>query len=211
MCRSEAGVALWNVWFGSMIGAKRNQPAVLSPSLSASEKLCSQMPVTLQANWYPFEEPNGGPNFYPWATHAHYDINVDSQGTGRPDMTFRWDSHTHDLRDNTTLLYNNRPVQHLDDVFQEGPPGDARTAEHIVDGRRTDPAVPGLRCDLPHRRAASRQVQLVEAIEKFGDRSRRRRIPVDRCHRSILPINAAVSKFVKIAYTLATRGLLPHD
>src|SRR4051812_42922090 len=33
--------------------------------------------VTLLANWYPFEEPNGGPNFYPFATHARYTLNVD--------------------------------------------------------------------------------------------------------------------------------------
>src|SRR3954454_18273058 len=26
--------------------------------------------VTIVANWYPFEEPNGGPNFYAWATHT---------------------------------------------------------------------------------------------------------------------------------------------
>ena len=71
--------------------------------------------VTLSANWYPFEEPNGGPNFYPWAQNAHYDINVDSQGTGRPDMTFRWQFHTQDLRDNKTFLYNDGPVTSLTD------------------------------------------------------------------------------------------------
>ena len=71
--------------------------------------------VTLSANWYPFEEPNGGPNFYPWATNAHYDINVDTQGTGKPDMTFRWQFHTQDLRDDKTFLYNNGPVNNLND------------------------------------------------------------------------------------------------
>src|SRR5437660_8893461 len=33
-----------------MIGANRSQAAVESPSLSAAAKLCSQIPVTLQAN-----------------------------------------------------------------------------------------------------------------------------------------------------------------
>jgi len=69
--------------------------------------------VTLSANWYPFEEPNGGPNFYPWAQNAHYDINVDSDG--KPDMKFRWQFHTQDLRGNKTFLYNNGPVTSLDD------------------------------------------------------------------------------------------------
>ena len=36
--------------------------------------------VTMIANWTPFEEPNGGPNFYPFATDAAYKINVDSDG-----------------------------------------------------------------------------------------------------------------------------------
>ena len=71
--------------------------------------------VTLTANWYPFEEPNGGPNFYPWATNAHYDINVDSDGDGKPDMTFRWQFKTQDLRGNKTFLYNNGVVKNLDD------------------------------------------------------------------------------------------------
>ncbi|WNI14773.1 DUF4331 family protein [Actinacidiphila sp. ITFR-21] len=42
--------------------------------------------MTLIANWYPFQEPNGGPDFYPFTTDAHYDINIDSQGTGTPDL-----------------------------------------------------------------------------------------------------------------------------
>src|SRR5688500_2237544 len=31
--------------------------------------------VTMIANWIPFEEPDGGPNFYPFATDAAYNIN----------------------------------------------------------------------------------------------------------------------------------------
>ena len=45
--------------------------------------------VTFVANWIPFEEPNGGPNFYPFATDAAYNIYVDSNGDARPDATFR--------------------------------------------------------------------------------------------------------------------------
>ncbi len=71
--------------------------------------------VTLVANWFPFQEPNGGPNFYPWADGAHYDINIDSQGTGRPDLTYRWTFHTEDQRGTNTFLYNNGPVNNLTD------------------------------------------------------------------------------------------------
>ncbi|MCR6490680.1 DUF4331 domain-containing protein [Amycolatopsis sp. OK19-0408] len=71
--------------------------------------------VTLVANWYPFEEPNGGPNFYPWATDAHYDINIDSDGDARPDLTYRWTFKTDDRRGKSTFLYDNGPVTSLDD------------------------------------------------------------------------------------------------
>ena len=71
--------------------------------------------VTLVANWYPFQEPNGGPNFYPFATDAHYDINIDSQGTGKPDLTYRWTFRNEDRRDDKTFLYNNGVVNNLTD------------------------------------------------------------------------------------------------
>jgi hypothetical protein len=71
--------------------------------------------VTLLANWFPFEEPNGGPTFYPWATDAHYDINIDNDGDAKADLTYRWDFRTDDRRGNNTFLYNDGPVTSLDD------------------------------------------------------------------------------------------------
>ncbi|CCH32700.1 hypothetical protein BN6_54410 [Saccharothrix espanaensis DSM 44229] len=71
--------------------------------------------VTLVANWSPFQEPNGGPNFYPWATDAHYDINIDNDGDARADLTYRWTFRTDDRRGKSTFLYNNGPVTSLDD------------------------------------------------------------------------------------------------
>ncbi len=71
--------------------------------------------VTLIANWAPFSEPNGGPNFYPWATDAHYDINIDNNGDAKADLTYRWDFRTEDRRGNNTFLYNDGPVTSLDD------------------------------------------------------------------------------------------------
>ena len=46
--------------------------------------------VTLIANWIPFEEPNGGPNFYPWADGARYNINVDNDGDAVADLAYTW-------------------------------------------------------------------------------------------------------------------------
>ena len=71
--------------------------------------------VTLIANYLPFEEPNGGPNFYPFATDAVYDIKVDSDGDAKPDAIFRWTFRTIDNRGNDTFLYNNGAVTSVDD------------------------------------------------------------------------------------------------
>ncbi|HVF20858.1 MAG TPA: DUF4331 domain-containing protein [Mycobacteriales bacterium] len=71
--------------------------------------------VTLIANWIPFQEPNGGPNFYPFATDARYDVNIDNNGDAKPDVTYRWTFKTDDKRGLDTFLYNNGPVNSIDD------------------------------------------------------------------------------------------------
>ncbi|MGH3871998.1 MAG: DUF4331 domain-containing protein [Pseudonocardiaceae bacterium] len=78
--------------------------------------------VTFISNWLPLQEPNGGPTFYPWATNTHHDINIDNDGDGRPDVTYRWDFFTKDRRfakdrpaEADTFLYNIGPVTSLDD------------------------------------------------------------------------------------------------
>ena len=71
--------------------------------------------VTLIANWIPFEEPAGGPNFYPWSTDAHYNIKLDTNGDSKPDITYQWVFKTQDDRATKTFLYNNGPVKSLSD------------------------------------------------------------------------------------------------
>ncbi|MCE7002756.1 DUF4331 domain-containing protein [Kibdelosporangium philippinense] len=71
--------------------------------------------VTLVANWFGLQEPNGGPNFYPWAADANYDINIDNDGDAKPDLTYRWTFENDDRRGKSTFLYNNGPVTSLDD------------------------------------------------------------------------------------------------
>jgi len=52
--------------------------------------------TTLIANWIPFEEPAGGPNFYLFGDDAHYNINIDNDGDAKPDITYRWRFETAD-------------------------------------------------------------------------------------------------------------------
>src|SRR4051812_38830209 len=44
--------------------------------------------LTVVANWIPFEDPAGGPNFYKFDDRAHYYVNVDNTGDGAPDVRY---------------------------------------------------------------------------------------------------------------------------
>src|SRR5438309_2368035 len=91
--------------------------------------------VTFVANWIPFEEPNGGPNFYPFAAGSHYDISIDNRGRGMPDITYRWIFSNQDNRGTDTFLYNNGPVTSLGDphlLFRQ-----TYTLQEIQGGRTT--------------------------------------------------------------------------
>jgi hypothetical protein len=65
--------------------------------------------VTMIANYIPLEEPPGGPNFYEFGSGVQYDINIDNDGDGQPDITYRFNFHTH-VREEDTF-----PVQHQPD------------------------------------------------------------------------------------------------
>src|SRR4051812_31229644 len=46
--------------------------------------------LTVVANWIPFEDPAGGPNFYKFDDRAHYYINVDNTGDGVADVRYQF-------------------------------------------------------------------------------------------------------------------------
>jgi hypothetical protein len=60
--------------------------------------------LTIVANWIPFEDPAGGPNFYRLDDRAAYYLNVDNSGDGRPDVRYRFKFHTRVL-DKNSFLY----------------------------------------------------------------------------------------------------------
>jgi len=70
--------------------------------------------VTLLSNWIPFQEPAGGPNFYPWAEGTNYDIHIDNDGNALPDIVYRWE-FTNNYKTTDTFLYNIGPVNSLAD------------------------------------------------------------------------------------------------
>lgn len=70
--------------------------------------------TTIVANWTPFEEPAGGPNFFPFAEDAQYDIHIDNNGDAQGELLFRYTFKTH-VKNKKTFLYNTGAVESLDD------------------------------------------------------------------------------------------------
>src|SRR5881392_1457667 len=46
--------------------------------------------ATVVANWIPGEDPAAGPNYYTFSPTARYDIYIDKNGDGNPDITYQF-------------------------------------------------------------------------------------------------------------------------
>jgi Domain of unknown function (DUF4331) len=77
--------------------------------------------LTMIANWIPFEDPAGGPNFYRFDDRATYYLNIDNTGDGRYDIRYQFRFKTH-VRDKGSFLYALPGVSSISDpklnVFQ---------------------------------------------------------------------------------------------
>jgi len=69
--------------------------------------------VTLIANYIPFEEPAGGPNFFEFGDDVLYEIKVDNDGDTRADIVYQFRFKTRMTNPNT-FLYNTGPITALD-------------------------------------------------------------------------------------------------
>jgi hypothetical protein len=71
--------------------------------------------VTLVANWIPFEEPAGGPNFFNFGDDVLYQIHVDNNHDAEPDITYEWRFTTR-IQNPNTFLYNTGPITDINDA-----------------------------------------------------------------------------------------------
>src|SRR3954465_4243781 len=60
--------------------------------------------LTVVANWIPFEDPAGGPNFYRFDDRAAYYFNIDNTGDGQADVRYRFKFRTR-VRNPNSFLY----------------------------------------------------------------------------------------------------------
>jgi hypothetical protein len=68
--------------------------------------------VDFVMNAVPLEEAGDAPNYYQFGKNVLYDINIDRNGDGRDDLTFRFQFQTH-YRNRELFLYNTGPVTTL--------------------------------------------------------------------------------------------------
>ncbi len=70
--------------------------------------------VTFIANYDPFEEPAGGPNFYSFDDKALYEIKIDNDGDAKPNIVYQFKFKT-EVENPNTFLYNTGPITSLTD------------------------------------------------------------------------------------------------
>ncbi len=89
-----------------------NDPAADSTDVYAFVSPDKPSTVTLIANFVPLEDPAGGPNFYEFGDDVLYEIHIDNDGDGRPDITYRFRFRTVYAIPNT-FLYNVGRIESL--------------------------------------------------------------------------------------------------
>jgi hypothetical protein len=97
--------------------------------------------VTLIANYVPLESPAGGPNFYEFGDDVLYDILIDNDGDGKPEIAYAFEFQN-DVRNPNTFLYNTGRIDSLDDAdwnrrqFYKVSRIDMKSGRETVLGRR---------------------------------------------------------------------------
>jgi hypothetical protein len=65
--------------------------------------------VTIIANYIPFEDPAGGPNYYRFDPTVLYSLNIDNDGDAKEDVAYQF-RFKNELRNPNTFLYNTGPI-----------------------------------------------------------------------------------------------------
>lgn len=97
--------------------------------------------VTLITSWSPFENPQGGPNFYKFGDSVLYNINIDNTGDGVEDIVYQLD-FTSQVKNPNTFLYNTGPIKSIDDANRNF--SQTYTLSRIENGNRVLTAGPML-------------------------------------------------------------------
>jgi hypothetical protein len=92
--------------------------------------------VTMIANYIPLEAPASGPNFYSFDDTVLYEIKIDNNGDGRPDLAYQFRFNTA-TRNPNTFLYNTGPITSLSDSSWNRPQTYSVTLVHFNNNGQT--------------------------------------------------------------------------
>ena len=70
--------------------------------------------ATIIANYLPFQEPAGGPNFYSFDDNVLYEIKIDNNGDAKEDISYQF-RFTTKINNKNTFLYNTGAITSLND------------------------------------------------------------------------------------------------
>jgi hypothetical protein len=68
--------------------------------------------VTIISNYLPLEAPFGGPNFFEFGDDVRYEIQIDNDADGQPEITYEFEFET-EVRNPNTFLYNTGPIESI--------------------------------------------------------------------------------------------------
>ena len=68
--------------------------------------------VTIIANYLPLEAPFGGPNFFEFGDDVRYEIHIDNDADGKPEITYEFEFTT-EVRNPNTFLYNTGTIDSI--------------------------------------------------------------------------------------------------
>ncbi len=115
------GLAMVSVNIGPALASSHREAPLISndPAADGTDVYAFVSPeltntVTLIANYIPLQQPAAGPNFYQFDPTVQYEINLDTQGLARANVTYRFTFRT-DYRSRNTFLYNTGQVTSLND------------------------------------------------------------------------------------------------
>jgi hypothetical protein len=113
--RLVAGLATFAIGATALASSHREAPLIAQdPTADSTDVYAFLTPgiapgagasVNLIANYIPFQEPAGGPNYFNFADSVLYEIKVDNTGDARADVIYEF-QFTTEVRNGGTFLYN---------------------------------------------------------------------------------------------------------
>ncbi len=118
---ATAVLAITTIAGGTLAASHREAPLIAKdPTADITDLYAFVSPdktdtVTIIANYLPFQEPSGGPNFYNFDDSVHYFIKVDNTGDGVEDTTFVFDFETQVANPDSFLFSGYGPIEDQSD------------------------------------------------------------------------------------------------